>query len=311
MNLIIFVYLSFRKTTLMSRSQNHFYQLLFLSWIRVLKKAHKNVNVGKLCGNQLLTGGDRIIAIWNLVRGEKVNSLELEMKVMCLDMAGNIVVSGGYHVTSGDKTDVGCICIWDLNTGEHHMLYGHDSAVSDIKFRDNKLWTSSYDGTLKIWDSSKCITTLGNGIGLTCVDVSSTHVVSGSSGRNIEIWDRHTGEHKHTLSQHTYAITCVTIQQSFILSASFDKTIKLWDTTSAQCLKTFQGHTEPVECIDVEGDILVSGSLDKCIKIWDLSSGQCCHTLRGHTSSVVHVELMGNVIVSVSFDGTIKLWTVQ
>ena len=87
--------------------------------------------------------------------------------------------------------------IWDLDLQTAIVLQGHSDEIDSVKVKENKLFTSSYDKTLKVWslDTFECLSTLPehkeivekfyvieNGDIITQID--------DSSDENLFVWDR-------------------------------------------------------------------------------------------------------------------------
>merc|ERR1712173_556564 len=102
-------------------------------------------------------------------------------------------------------------------------LKGHTHSVWScvISSKDDFLVSSSYDGTLKVWDfrtGEKTKDLEGHEDRILCCDLSAgdDFVVSGSQDKNIIIWDLNSGSSggnpiKNTLTGHSDWVRCVQI----------------------------------------------------------------------------------------------------
>ncbi|MEP0920051.1 NB-ARC domain-containing protein [Leptolyngbya sp. DQ-M1] len=101
--------------------------------------------------------------------------------------------------TGGDDQQ---IKLWDLQTGQClQTLQGHQSAITDLRFIDNRrLISASFDQTIRIWDI-----TLG-----TCVQV---------------------------LEGHQSIISSIAYDR-LLLSSGMDATLRQWDLETGNCLQT-------------------------------------------------------------------------
>jgi len=93
-----------------------------------------------------------------------------------------------------DKT----IRIWDLETGQSSVLYGHSDMISCLEvLPDGRLASGSSDGTILIWDVDTSDYTAFKGhssdvISLTAVP--NGRLVSGSNDKTIQTWDIRNGK---------------------------------------------------------------------------------------------------------------------
>lgn len=53
--------------------------------------------------------------------------------------------------------------------------------------------------------------------------------VDGADTMRLQVWDLQTGRRMLTLRRHTGGVTCVQFSSSKIVSGSYDCTIKVWD----------------------------------------------------------------------------------
>jgi WD40 repeat protein len=85
------------------------------------------------------------------------------------------------------------------------------------------------------------------------------HVISGSSDKNVKVWDLTTGRCIRTLAQHDNTVCSVVVAGGFIYSGSFAE-IKIWDGDTYQEVTTLRGHNHWVRAIVVRDGVLYSGS---------------------------------------------------
>ncbi|MEB3827738.1 serine/threonine-protein kinase [Phormidium sp. CCY1219] len=155
------------------------------------------------------------------------------------------------------------------------------------------------------------------GVNSVQIDPDGRTIVSGSVDKTVKIWDRVTGEVRHSLSGHSQEIWSVAIAPdgNTIASASGDGTIKLWDTQTGRLLHTLSDHSAWVMSVTFSpnGEIVASGGFDNTIKLWRVSTGEQIATLSGHTGWVFSLAFSpdGQTLASGSFDNTIKIWHVN
>jgi hypothetical protein len=150
-------------------------------------------------------------------------------------------------------------------------------------------------------------------INAVAVTPDGRHMVSGSRGNTLRVWDLATGETKTTLRGHTDTVNAVAVTPDgrHVVSGSSDKTLRVWDLTTGKT-KTTLHHTDTVNAVAVtpDGRYVASGSSDKTLRVWDLATGKTKTTLQGHTDRVnaVAVTPDGRHVVSGSSDKTLCVW---
>lgn len=177
-------------------------------------------------------------------------------------------------------SDTIVIFIKDEKTDEDLLcLKGNTKGVVSKGFSPDgkKIITSSWDGTICLWDSKK--------------------------GNILNVLKGHKGDVNYA---------SFSPDGKKIVSASSDKTVKIWNTETGKCIHTLIGHSAGINhaTFSSDGKMIVSSSSDKTIRIWDSDTGLCLRILRGHLDGVCSSAFShnGKKIVSVSYDHTIRLW---
>ncbi len=165
---------------------------------------------------------------------------------------------------------------------------GHSHFVSDLSLSQDSRYalSSSWDGTMRLWDLKKGATSrrfVNHTRDVLSVAFSpdNRQIASGSRDKTIKIWNT-VGECKFTVEQnaHTDWVSCVKFYQStkdpIVVSASWDKTIKVWDNQTMQLKHTFIGHQGQVNSLDMAPQTfyLASGGKDGQAMIWNLLDGK-------------------------------------
>ena len=220
------------------------------------------------------------------------------------------------------------IRIWNYIGDSSKELIGHSDSVYSIAISNtnpNRLASSSYDSTVRIWyvsavsdisalqpiqtltghtDSVRCLAFLPDG-----------SLASGSNDETIMIWNINTGELINKLVGHEYLVISLTvIQNSFLVSGSY-KEIRIWNVSSGETVQKLNGHTSYVwSLIELSGNRLASGSIDGSIKIWDLNTFQTIKILKisGTMSSPYVYSLLdlnkGKQLAAGYSDSVIRIW---
>ncbi|MEV6487000.1 WD40 repeat domain-containing protein [Streptomyces sp. NPDC051576] len=196
------------------------------------------------------------------------------------------------------------------------------------------LATSSYDGTVRLWDITDphhplVLSTFTAHPGASAVIALSpvgTTLVSGGSDTTLRLWDlsdpRHPASYGPALHGHTQYVYSVAFSPDgkTVASGSYDHTVRLWDVTAPHHpapLAALTGHTLNVKPVafSPHGRILASGSDDHTIRLWnvtDLRHPTLLATLTGHKDFVDTLAFSpdGRTLATGSDDRTVRLWNI-
>ncbi|XP_078481474.1 zinc finger protein [Ciona intestinalis] len=116
---------------------------------------------------------------------------------------------------------------------------------------------------------------------------------------------------KGTFVGHTGPVWCLCVHGDYLFSGSSDKQIKVWDTaTNYKCQKTLEGHGGIVLALTAHGDKLFSGSADCTIKIWSIATLVELNSIAAHENPVCTLVCINNMLFSGSLK-SIKVWEVE
>ncbi|GAB1861397.1 Ribosome biogenesis protein WDR12 homolog [Camponotus japonicus] len=160
-------------------------------------------------------------------------------------------------------------------------MKGHKQAISGIVWSDKtEIITSSWDHTIKIWDSE-----LG-GIkheihGDKCffdIDYSplSRAAITGSADQHVRLYDPRSAEGtilKAKFTSHTQWVASVrwsTVNENHFISGGYDNVVKFWDTRSPKApLFDLMGHEDKVLSCDWSNpELITSGGADNTLRIF-------------------------------------------
>jgi len=156
-----------------------------------------------ICGDLILRVYFDWYKAWNTQTGTKL-SLQGPSGLVC----SMTVTDGMLFAGTGD----GRIMAWKFPSKQSNMepvsiLTGHQRAVISLSISAARLYSSSLDKTIKVWDlmTLKCV---------------------------------------QTLSEHKAAVTSVLCWDEKLLSCSLDKTVKLWTLSESGNLQVKYTHAE-------------------------------------------------------------------
>jgi len=218
-------------------------------------------------------------AIWNIVSGEKVQSLNASGFHVTFSPDGKWMASAGFNAP---------INVWDVETWQIvQTLKGHTDRVFGLVF--------SPDSTL-----------IASGSGMGPSDVSDF---------TVRLWDVETGRERHVLQGHRGDVHAVAFSpgSTLVASASTDYAVRLWDVRSGELLHTLNhGNGLWDVAFSPDGTILASACCDRTVKLWDVASGKLLHSLR-HGDEVMTVTFSpdGTLLASGGYDSQIYIWGIS
>ncbi|KZS96960.1 WD40 repeat-like protein [Sistotremastrum niveocremeum HHB9708] len=199
------------------------------------------------------------------------------------------------------------------------VLSGHDDSVYCLEFDSQKIITGSRDKTIKIWSmrTGKLRATLkGHEGSVLCLKFDkSGFMVSGSSDRNIFVWDLGMGKEgegpkvRKVLKGHQGGVLDLRISDEWIVSCSKDTIIRVWNRSTLKPHCSLVGHDGPVNSVGLQRGQVVSASGDGRMMLWDIATGTRIRTFEGHDRGLACIELKDDYIVSGSNDSKIKIWS--
>jgi WD40 repeat protein len=199
-----------------------------------------------------------------------------------------------------------------LHVEAEHTLAGHAAAIQCMVVHGDKLISSSFDDTIKVWstDTWACERTLkGHTTAVMSLVMHGDKLISGSGDMTIKVWSTDTWTCEFTLDGHDDWVGSLVVHGDRLISGCDDSTIKVWNTDTWACERTLEGHDSEVFSLVVHGDLLISGSDDSTIKVWSTDTWTCERNIEGHTDGVYCLVVHGDKLISCSADITIKVWS--
>lgn len=202
---------------------------------------------------------------------------------------GKVLASAGHEMK---------VVLWNMETLQTETTSEeHSLIITDVRFRPGsmQLATSSFDGTVRLWnaaDPSYCLNTFtGHSSQVTSVDFhpKKTEVLC-SCDRNGEI--RYWNANQYSCSRVSKGATAQVRFQPRIgqlLAAAADTVVNIFDLETDRKTRTLQGHSKEIHCVcwDAKGEFLASVSHD-CVKVWSLTSGDSIYELMSSNGNKFH-----------------------
>ncbi len=283
---------------------------------------------GKIVSS-FLENSKNVYKLWDANTGHCLFQRDVEWDLS--DDAGCLFICADdkLFLTNSDATGIDVI---DINTGECiRTLEGHTAPVVYLEYADEKLFSSSFDSTIKSWDkdTGACLYTLvgdtdneGKPAKLhTCMYadgmVFSCYFTDGEYF-TLKIWDKDTGDCFRTFKEWLdeegcYHLTCF---GGIFFTDDNGKTINGWNIQTGECALTIplDGSDGPVcKRIDhVDGKLIVV--FKDAIKIFRTDTGDCLCSLEWYYCDEADGALYANKknLISASIeDYTIKIWDIN
>lgn len=295
-------------------------------------------------GRYVLSGGFGSFILWDIARGEKIQSFTHygggggtiggNYTKVAFSPDGKYFASGGAGVK-----------LYDLTTRQEIMSFDEKNSVSAITFSpDGKhlLFDSSYRG-FSSYDEKIKIVDISTGREMreiqwqTGTVYSATYSPDGklvlfggfdsaSSDGILTLWDLSLAKAVRTVVASKAAFLSIgwveaisySANGEYALSGGSDNSVILWNAKNLTQSKKLVGHDSFVGGIESvafspDGKRALSSASDKKIIIWDLASGTALRVLTGHTgvdSTRAKFSPNGKYVISVG-DASTRIWDVS
>ncbi|XP_064123785.1 protein FAN isoform X5 [Loxodonta africana] len=213
---------------------------------------------------------------------------------------------------------------WDNNVyfysiafGRHQdTLMGHDDAVSKICWHDNRLYSASWDSTVKVWSAIPAETPstrrqrfhllaeLEHDVGVDTISLNaaSTLLVSGTKEGTVSIWDLTAATMLHQIPCHSGTVcdAAFSPDSRHVLSTGEDGRLNVIDVQTGMLISSLPSE-EPQRCFIWDGNSVLSGSQSGELLVWDLLGAKLSERIQGHTGKQLGICLnlplpSGNII---------------
>lgn len=232
-----------------------------------------------------------------------------------------------------------------FNSAERQVenSFTHNAQMLSLACTDEKIFTASADGVLKIWNRHNnaflyeikeaknrstgfySIAIMGEEQIATGACQRPKNKSSNRWSHNIKIWKDRLVEFE--LKGHQGGISSLIACKDRLISSSADRTIKIWNTAESLLVNSIEAHDDYIyTMVALQPNQTVSGGRDRTLRIYDLETSTEVRKIVdpavdrrkagddacAHGSTVYDVcVLQPSVIASASRDGTIKIWDMR
>jgi WD40 repeat protein len=233
------------------------------------------------------SGYDTVVRMWNMEDGLAIaSSKPLGCTIRAVAADTRLLVAGG---TDGFihcwRAVEGLPNLFELRGSQHNQktevrLWGHDGPVTSLALDLTRIYSGSWDTTVRVWDrhSMKCTVVLRHSDWVWGLVPHDTTVAT-VSGSDVYVWDTNSGN-LVTIVPYAHVGNTYALARShtgdFIFTGGEDGLIHMYElvhdsyTTEALHVATWNPHSGPVYSLAFEFPWLVSASSDGKLALIDV-----------------------------------------
>ncbi|XP_028812759.1 protein FAN isoform X1 [Denticeps clupeoides] len=207
-------------------------------------------------------------------------------------------------------------------------LMGHDDAVSKVCWKDDQLYTASWDSTVKVW---RCVAAEIStnkrsqfellaefehdaGVNTIALNPAGTLLASGTKEGTLSLWDIPSFTLLHQMPCHAAKIHHMAFSPDsrHILSVGEDVTMRVTDVQTGMLISTIPTEEEQ-RCFCWDGNTVLSGGQSGDLRLWDLLSGKVMHKIPAHRGPVTAVWMSEqcSTVITGGEDKQMLVWKPQ
>eukprot|EP00073_Rattus_norvegicus_P036271 XP_008761767.1 PREDICTED: protein FAN isoform X2 [Rattus norvegicus] len=207
-------------------------------------------------------------------------------------------------------------------------LMGHDDAVSKICWHNDRLYSASWDSTVKVWSGVPAempgtkrhqfdlLAELEHDVSVNTINLNavSTLLVSGTKEGLVNIWDLTTATLLHQISCHSGTVcdAAFSPDSRHVLSTGVDGCLNVIDVQTGMLISSMASE-EPQRCFVWDGNSVLSGSRTGELLVWDLLGAKVSERIQGHTGAVTCIWMneQCSSIITGGEDRQVMFWKLQ
>ncbi|XP_039983407.1 protein FAN [Xiphias gladius] len=273
-------------------------------------------------------------AIFSTSRDSTLKMFSRELKEFQRSMSFSNMALSSCSMLADGKT-VACSS-WDNNVYFYSVPYGrrqdtlmgHDDAVSEMCWFDDRLYTASWDSTVKVWlcasDGSsshkrsqfQLLAELEHDAGVNTIGLNpaGTLLVSGCKDGTVTIWDTSSYETLQQVRCHTGTIHHMAFSPDsrHVLSVGADSCMKVIDVQTGMVISTAKAEEEQ-RCFCWDGNSVLCGGQSGDLLLWDLLSNAVTKRIPAHSGAVTAMWMneQCTAVITGGEDRQVTLWKLQ
>ncbi|XP_029978874.1 protein FAN [Sphaeramia orbicularis] len=207
-------------------------------------------------------------------------------------------------------------------------LMGHDDAVSAICWFDDRLYTASWDSTVKVWQCEsegsaahkrsqfELLAELEHDAGVNAIALSpaGTLLVSGCKDGTVTIWDTSSYGALQQIPCHAAAVHHMAFSPDsrHVLSVGADSCMKVIDVQTGMVISSVKSEEEQ-RCFCWDGNSVLCGGQSGDLLLWDLLSNTVTRRISAHSGAVTAMWMndLNTTVITGGDDRQMIFWRVQ
>ncbi|KAL1006960.1 hypothetical protein UPYG_G00079710 [Umbra pygmaea] len=275
---------------------NNIANLRLMSSHKIHKEAVTGITVAQTTSSVFTTSQDSTLKMFS----RDSNELQRSMSFSNMPLSSCLVL----------PEDKAVVCSsWDNNVYFYSVpfcrrqdtLMGHDDAISKMCWRDNQLYTASWDSTVKVWQCDSADITNNKrcqfellaefehdaGVNTINLNPAGTLLVSATKDGACSIWDTNSLAQLHQVHCQSGKIHDIAFSPDsrHILSVGEDSCLKVIDVQTGMMILSVQADDEQ-RCFCWDGNIVLSGGQSGHLQVLDLLSSKVITRIPGHSGAV-------------------------
>lgn len=273
-------------------------------------------------------------AVFSTSKDSTLKMFSKELKEFQRSMSFSNMALSSCLILADSKTVV--CSSWDNNVYFYSVPYGrrqdtlmgHDDAVSKMCWFEDKLYTASWDSTVKVWEcNSDSFSThkrsqfnlLGElehdaGVNTVSLNPAGTLLVSGCKDGTVTIWDTSSQSTLQQIHCHSGTIHHMAFSPDsrHVLSVGADSCMKVIDVQTGMVISSVKAEEEQ-RCFCWDGNWVLCGGQSGDLLLWDLLTNTVTKRIPAHSGAVTAMwmsELCTTVITG-GEDRQMIFWKLQ